>query len=519
MAGISVRLLTFTVAAGMVLAACARQTPTVVPVVPSPATAPVVAPQPAAAQTAPAAVQPSGQAKAVQQPPSQYVGRFALSAQNGPPGTKVTATGAGMPANAQMQLLWNTVKGSWVLGGKWNDEFHGRAFKPVTIPLSTFTTDAAGSFSTVFTVPEGWGFDHDVSVVEAGTGVVRNKANFSVDMQMSISPTSGPPGTPITIEARGIGPRYLYNSWVLMYDNKLTGWLSSVTTNGIATAVIPAAGTTGKHIIKVMHGWSSQAYLNPAQSSEPERPQFIFEFTVTDGPAVLPPKAEQQGLKPTVGLPPAGTGPVLWANPASGPLGTPAKLQSRGLPAGQTVDLVWVTMLGSRLDGWAIEERFKPMGQAVVGQDGVLSFDFKAPDDLGGFHRIEARVGEQVLATSGFTITPVAFSLEPASGPAGTTIRVHLKGVGWTETANIYHLVYDNAYIGYACGFKSAGDVEIFLPASGEPGWHFIDLYPGIYKGKDIQGVINFRTPQLTAEEDHPGEDLPVFRLAFLVTE
>ena len=69
------------------------------------------------------------------------------------------------------------------------------------------------------------------------------------------------------------------------------------------------------------------------------------------------------------------------------------------------------------------------------------------------------------------------------SGPAGTTFTIHLKGVGWTETANIYAVDYDNAYIGYACGFNSQGDVMINLQATGEPGWHFIDLYPA-----DLQG-------------------------------
>jgi hypothetical protein len=53
--------------------------------------------------------------------------------------------------------------------------------------------------------------------------------------------------------------------------------------------------------------------------------------------------------------------------------------------------------------------------------------------------------------------------------------------------------------------------------ASGEPGWHFIDLYPGIYKGKEIR-PNNFRMPQLTYAQDHPGEDLPAFHFAFKVT-
>ena len=102
-------------------------------------------------------------------------------------------------------------------------------------------------------------------------------------------------------------------------------------------------------------------------------------------------------------------------------------------------------------------------------------------------------------------------------GPAGTAFTLHLKGVGWTETANIYAIVYDNSYIGYSCGFNSQGDVEIFLKATGAPGWHFVDLYPAVYKGKERRPQ-NFRLPQLTYAEDHPGEDLPRFRFAFEVT-
>ena len=47
---------------------------------------------------------------------------------------------------------------------------------------------------------------------------------------------------------------------------------------------------------------------------------------------------------------------------------------------------------------------------------------------------------------------------------------------------------------------------------------HFIDVYPGIYKGED-EIPINYRMPQLTYAADHPGEDLPGFRFAFEVTE
>ena len=115
-------------------------------------------------------------------------------------------------------------------------------------------------------------------------------------------------------------------------------------------------------------------------------------------------------------------------------------------------------------------------------------------------------------------VKPTAFPLDVTSGPVGTTFTVNLKGIGWTETSNIMHIVYDNSYIGYACGFNSQGDLTIYMQATGAPGMHYIDLYPGIYKGVN-ETPDNFRMPQLTYEADHPGEDLPAFHFAFEVTK
>ena len=102
--------------------------------------------------------------------------------------------------------------------------------------------------------------------------------------------------------------------------------------------------------------------------------------------------------------------------------------------------------------------------------------------------------------------------------PGRHAVHLAFEGVGWTETANIYTVVYDNSYVGYACAVNSQGDVGIPLQATGDPGWHFIDLYPAIYRG-DEQRPRNFLIPQLTSAADHPGEDLPHFRFAFEVTE
>lgn len=443
----------------------------------------------------------------------KYIGEFSIKPSHAPIGATVSAVGKGFDANTDLELVWQGFQGSWTVA---DGSYNGRAFKDDMQSLTKIKTDASGNFQATFTVPLGFGFSHDVLVKKQD--VLQNKSNFDVDMQVSLSPSSGPVGTMISINAKGIGWRPLENSWTLIYDNKFTGWISSVTTNGVAHAVIPATGTPGKHIIQIIHGSATFPYMNMQQSPQPDRPSWTFDFTITDGAAVQPPAQEQRlPIEQGAGKPNS-NGAALWTDIASGTVGTPLTIRGSGLPAGKQVELLWFRVVGSRVSGQGWNETSVSLGTVTIGPNGAIEFPFKALDDLGGPHRIEAHVGGTKVAETSFTISPSAFAISPASGPVGTTITIHLKGVGWTETANIYNLVYDNAYVGYACGFNSQGDITVYLPATGEPGWHYIDLYPGIYKGNEMSGTNNFRIPQLTAKDDHPGERLPVFHFAFLVT-
>jgi hypothetical protein len=445
----------------------------------------------------------------------KFVGELSLSPAHAPIGAAVSASGIGFEPNTDVELVWQGFEGSWnVADGSYN----GRDFKADMQSLAKLTTDSGGDFQTTFTVPAGFGFSHDVIVQKGDT--IQNKSNFNVDMQVSISPSTGPVGTPINIDAKGIGWRKLENSWTVIYDNKFTGFLSSVTTGGTAHASIPAAGTPGKHIIQIIHGSMTFPYMNMQQSPRPERPSWTFEFTITDGTAVQPLSVDKQSLPIEKGTSePSSTEPSLWTDIVSGTVGTPVILQGSNLSAGKEIELLWFRVTGNRVSGQGWDETSTSLGKVTVAADGTIKFPFQALDDLGGTHRIEAQVDGTKVAETTFTITPSAYAISPSSGPAGTTITIHIKGVGWTETANIYNLVYDNAYVGYACGFNSQGDVTVYLPATGEPGYHYIDLYPGIYKGNEMSGTDNFRIPQLTAADDHPGEHLPVFRFAFQITE
>jgi hypothetical protein len=233
------------------------------------------------------------------------------------------------------------------------------------------------------------------------------------------------------------------------------------------------------------------------QSPEGRRPRFALRFTVTPGAPVLPPPASEQAQQSVRRLLPAG---ALTVTPPFAGVGEPVAASGAGVTPGERYALGWTTVIGNRVGGRGWNEASSPVAEAVADSSGHVEFHFTVPDDLGGAHVLSVENGAEKQMAS-FWIKPTAFPLDLGHGPPGTPFAVHLKGVGWTETANIYTVVYDNSYIGYVCAFNSQGDVEIPLQATGDPGWHFIDLYPAIYRGEE-QRPRNFMIPQLTYVAD-----------------
>jgi hypothetical protein len=445
---------------------------------------------------------------ALTQPSGGFVGRLAVTPEHGPAGTPLQVTGTGFPPEQELELVWRTVKGHWKVTIA---EYHGREYAPAAYRITTVKSDKTGRIAASFTAPEDYGFLHDI-VVQQGNRLLTQTA-FSIDMTVKLAAASGPVGTPIAIEVQGIGWRELEGSWVLLYDNKFTGFMSAVNTGGTARFNITATGHVGLHIIEVQHSDFGSPYRNTQQSPVPDRPVFRLEFTVTPGAPVLPPEAASQAQSVVRSLPPQGD---LVATPAFSGIDHPVVVKGAGFEPGKAYKLNWNTVVGNRMTSAGWEEQARVIAEAKADASGQAEFRFKAPDDLGGVHNLWVDVGG-AKKQGAYWIAPTALPLDVARGPAGTTFRIHLKGVGWSETANIYTLVYDNATSGYACAFNSQGDIEIIMQATGEPGWHFIDLYPAIYKGKETR-PNNYRLPQLTYADDHPGEDLPRFRFAFEIT-
>jgi hypothetical protein len=430
-------------------------------------------------------------------------------------GAKVQVAAAGLPAGEMVDLNWSTVTGGWVIQDDYY--FRGRKYTETTISLGKFPVSTSGHLDATFGIPEDYGGVHDVIATIGGKVVAQNGIEVTQSFEMTTA--SGPIGTPIELRVKGLGWRTMENTWVVNWDNRELGFVTAAGTRGSAVARFRATGPVGDHFLKIYTGWQGQSYLNFQQAPNAYLPRPEFTFRTTAGPSSTP-DAYADEYQP-YSLPAAElqvANGKLSLSPIQGPGGAQSMLRGEGFPANSKLDLFWQTYVGSRVSGNGFASQEKPIAKVNVGKDGKIEFPLAIPEDLGGEHGIELRDGEKPLGRVYYAIETNIVSMEPTSGPVGTPVTIHLKGVGWTEYDNMYAATYDNAYMGYACGFNSQGDVTFTFKAAGAPGSHLIDLFPGIYQGPPTENQLLYRMPQLTYADDHPGNKIPALHFKFDVT-
>ena len=453
-------------------------------------------------------------------------------------GDSFTITGEGLPAGKTVEFFWSTVDAQYltkVLVD--NVEYHERSYQEKRVLLSSATVDGQGRVSVRVEAPEDFGEVHDIHAVVDGVDVGRG--GFRILRSATIAPTEGPVGTPITVTVKGVGWRGFEQFMGLRYDNKYTGEISAVTTKGTAVFQIRAAGAPGKHIIQLNNStaYAPGAYLNTQQSPQAyiyahldNQQEFRFAFNVTKDTGPPPnglqwPDASRVATlaadapRTTMSMN-AGSSSAAMLTPASGPVNSKTTLNASGLPPNSEIGLHFVTARGNRMtpSGWNLDS--VPLASATTQADGTLRAMLEIPDDLGGWHAVKLAARDRVLMEVPFYVEQSLVMVSPKRLKVGEPFTIQIKGSGWTELDNTVAVTYDNAAMGYACGFNSNGDITINLIATGEPGTHLIDLYPAIYKGKD-RVPWNYQTPFLTYAQDFPalsaGYRLPAYRLAIEV--
>ena len=429
-------------------------------------------------------------------------------------GTIARAMADGLPHGKTVDLEWGTVTGGWVVEDYYH--FRGKKYSETTRSLGHFPVDASGRVDARFAVPEDYGGVHEVIARIDGKTVAQSAVN--VTQTFAMTPESGPVGTPIELKVTGLGWRTMESTWVVNWDNQELGFVSAAGTRGSAVARFRATGPAGAHVVKVYTGWQGLGYLNYEQSpvAALPRPQFTFRTTggAREQAAYAEPYQPQAIPKTDISI----AGARLTLTPTQGPVGSRAVLKGEGFAPGLPLRLVWETAVGSRVTEAGFTSRENEIGEIKTGPDGRIDRTLTIPEDLGGLHGLTVRRGDELIARAHFVIETSLVDISPRSGPAGTPVTIHLKGVGWTEYDNIYVATYDNAYMGYACGFNSGGDVVINFTATGQPGPHLIDLYPGIYQGPPSEPQQLYRLPQLTYADDHPGNRIPAIRVTFEIT-
>jgi hypothetical protein len=486
-----------------------------------------------------------------------------LTPNQGVVGAAFTVSGTGLPASTTLQLTWGTNTGTWITDIEPSSvNYTGISFAKVTVNMATVTTDANGAFTFPTTVPADFGGVHDIYAVTNGAAVAH--AGYQINRTLTISPESGPIGTPITVTYTGMGASLYTAGGAVHWDNQYAGEEQAIWTRGVGKVVIYAAGPRGIHYVNVGNAIGF-TYLNVIQSPIPYTNGGSIPFNVTKDagisaptetfPAAITPTSDLHTTLTSVGLDPA-TKATMTLSQQNGPILTNVKVNVANMATDGTYQMVWSTVVGNRVNCptstcWAFSSI--PLGTATV-LNGSSSTNVTIPDNLGGWHVIQLMKGNTIEAQAPFyvkeSIMPFYDSkgkqiglgiakFDPSTAPdviargqagdpatsfkAGEDFTISIKGVGWTQLDNTLAVTYDNSYIGYGCGFNSNGYMVVRLKATGAPGTHIIDFHPLLYTNQPSFANTPYgMLPVLSSDRDFPGLALgyqvPSFHFTIKVT-
>ena len=466
-----------------------------------------------------------------------------IAPNQGPEGTPITITGKNLPANTTVPLTWSTADGAWIVDVQPNTvNYMGAKYTKYSVVMATVATDANGAFTFTTKIPRDFGGVHDVYAIKDGVAI--GHGGFQMNPTLSISPSKGPIGTPITVTYTGMGPNLYTGGVSVLWDNNFAGEAQALWTRGTAVFKIRAAGPVGPHYVALTAGIGVQ-YMNIKQSPVPWGKGSSAAFKVTkdagapaasiEFPPAVEPSITQRTTLSQIGLDP-NTKAVATVSQASSEVGAKVKLNVTGLTSEGLHQIVWSTVVGNRVNctGTCWVYNGVPMGSATPA-NGTIDQEVTIPDHLGGWHVIQVKKGDVIEAQVSFYVKESIFLYKDKNGKVlsagiaradtsnapelrdgsgvptskfkvGQEFTIAMKGVGWTQLDNTMAVTYDNSYIGYGCGFNSNGYMVVHLIATGALGTHLIDLHPVLYTNQPSFANTPYgMLPVLTNQSDIPG--------------
>lgn len=428
-------------------------------------------------------------------------------------GSTVLATAAGLPPRARVALSWGTVAGGWAIDD--GHRFRGTRFTDTMSTIGWFDVDARGRLRATFRVPEDYGGAHQVVALIDNASVARGE--IVVAPTFELTPAFGPVGTPLELRAMGLDWRGTHSTWVATWDARDLGVITATGTRGTAVARFRAAGGVGEHAIELRSGSPGRTSMVGDPPSSPTVSHRRFAFRTTPGEVD---RTTEEGYRPqwlerTLANV---VGAMVTLEPSQGPVGTRAVLRGEGFAPHQPFSLNWESPAASRDGDQDRATARHTLEDIHADPDGRFDWPLTIPDATGGAHSVTLREGSELVARAPFIIETRLGDMTPRSGPAGTLVTIRLNGVGWTDFDRAYVATYDNGMLGTTRPEGGPGHAVISFTATGAPGPHLVDLYPGISPGPMFASEPLFRLPQLTYESDHPGAILPALRLTFHIS-
>jgi hypothetical protein len=158
------------------------------------------------------------------------------------------------------------VDASWTIAGN-PPRVTGVNATPIEDKIAAIVTRSTGSFALNLSVPADYGGTHVIQAYYSNGTAITGKGLFDLEPSFSISPTSGPAGTPIAVSAKGLGYGIYSTNYFFYWDNQQTGYFTAVSSRGVTNFTVYASGTPGTHYVEVYEGYPGPGYLDPWNSA------------------------------------------------------------------------------------------------------------------------------------------------------------------------------------------------------------------------------------------------------------
>ena len=160
-------------------------------------------------------------------------------------GSTITITGSGFPPSTRIVLGWVSQNASWQIQAIPTPQVTGIKTSPLVYKLGSTQSDASGSFSAQIVVPSDYGGSHAIQAYATNGTAISPVAAFTLLPHFQISPNNGPAGTPINVVATGLGTSAASTNYHLYWDNSYVGYMTAVSTGGVANFTFYASGIPG----------------------------------------------------------------------------------------------------------------------------------------------------------------------------------------------------------------------------------------------------------------------------------